>query len=258
MIDWSVKEGICEVAMANPPCNEIGTALLEQWEKFLKEFDPASARVLILYSRLESGFSAGAHLRELYQGMLDRPREEHASGLRPFLDRVHAVLNALDTLPLVTVGVVHRVCFGGGFELALACDLLVADSTARFCFPELRLGLIPGFGGIPRLERELGNAAIRDLLFTGRSLSARKAGELGLVSQVVASGEALKVAREMAQQIAKFDSTVTAAAKSFIKPLPLARLAEEKERFLTLFQRPTVQEALRKFVESETIWSYVA
>jgi hypothetical protein len=62
----------------------------------------------------------------------------------------------------------------------------------------------------------------------------------------------------MAQQIAKFDPSVTAAAKTFIKPLPLERLAEEKERFLTLFQRPTVQEALRKFVESETIWSYVA
>jgi len=73
---------------------------------------------------------------------------------------------------LVTVAAVHGVVFGGGFELALTCDMIVADRTARFCFPELRLGLIPGFGGIPRLKRDLGNGLVRDLLMTGRSISA--------------------------------------------------------------------------------------
>ena len=62
----------------------------------------------------------------------------------------------------------HGVCFGGGLELALLCDIIVADKMARFAFPELRLGLIPGFGGIPRLKRDVGNAFIRELLLTGR------------------------------------------------------------------------------------------
>jgi len=70
----------------------------------------------------------------------------------------------------------------------LTCDVLVADKTARFCFPELRLGIVPGFGGIPRLRRELGNAVVRDILMTGRSLNAKKAQAVGLVSQVVAPG----------------------------------------------------------------------
>jgi enoyl-CoA hydratase/carnithine racemase len=89
-------------------------------------------------------------------------------------------MNRLDACPLTTIAAVHGVTFGGGFELALACDLIIADKTARFCFPELRLGLIPGFGGIPRLKRDLGNAVVRDLLLTGRSINATKAQNVGL------------------------------------------------------------------------------
>src|SRR5258708_20402096 len=91
--------------------------------------------------------------------------------------------------PLTTIAAVHGVCFGGGFELALACDLIVADKMARFCFPELRLGLIPGFGGIPRLKRDIGNAVVRDLLLTGRSINATKALAAGLASPLAAQSE---------------------------------------------------------------------
>ena len=76
---------------------------------------------------------------------------------------------------------------------------------SRFCFPELRLGLIPGFGGVPRLKRDLGNAIVRDILLTGRSINATKALSVGLVSQVVAEGKALAVARSTAAQICKFN-----------------------------------------------------
>jgi len=76
---------------------------------------------------------------------------------------------------------------------------------ARFCFPELRLGLIPGFGGIPRLKRDLGNGVVRDLLLTGRSFNATKALQVGLVSQMVGEGEALRAARATAAQLSKFD-----------------------------------------------------
>src|SRR5208282_630706 len=104
-----------------------------------------------------------------------------------------------------TIAAVHGVCFGGGFELALTCDIIVADKMARFAFPELRLGLIPGFGGIPRLKRDLGNAFIRDLLLTGRSINATRAQAVGLVAQLAAEGEALRIARATAAQIVKFD-----------------------------------------------------
>ena len=104
-------------------------------------------------------------------------------------------MNTIDASPLTTIAAVHGVTFGGGFELALVSDLIIADKMARFCFPELRLGLVPGFGGIPRLKRDFGNAVVRDLLLTGRSFNATKAQQIGLVSQVVGEGEALRAAR---------------------------------------------------------------
>ena len=136
---------------------------------------------------------------------------------------------------MTTIAAVHGVVFGGGFELALACDLIVADKMARFCFPELRLGLVPGFGGIPRLKRDLGNAIVRDLLLTGRSINATKALDVGLVSQVAAEGEALRVARATAAQVAKFDRTASAAAKRFLKPMPREELRREIDIFCELF-----------------------
>jgi enoyl-CoA hydratase/carnithine racemase len=146
---------------------------------------------------------------------------------------------------------VHGVTFGGGFELALVSDIIIADRMARFCFPELRLGLIPGFGGIPRLKRDLGNAVVRDLLLTGRSFNVMKAQQIGLVSQIAAEGEALRVARATASQTGKFDRRTAAAAKEFVKPIPYDELKREIEIFCDLYSRPAVEEGLRKFVENE-------
>src|SRR5207244_1425144 len=132
----------------------------------------------------KSVFSAGGDLRELYHHAMSIPEGERLKGIRRFLERIHAVMNAIDATPFVTIAAVHGACFGGGLELALACDIIVADKMARFAFPELRLGFIPGFGGVPRLKRDLGNAVVRDLLFTGRTLNASRAHALGLVAQL--------------------------------------------------------------------------
>jgi enoyl-CoA hydratase/carnithine racemase len=158
---------------------------------------------------------------------------------------------------LTTIAAVHGVTFGGGFELALVCDIIVADRMARFCFPELRLGLIPGFGGIPRLKRDLGNAVVRDLLLTGRSFNVMKAQQIGLVSQIAAEGEALRVARATASQVGKFDRRTTAAAKEFVKPIPYEELKREIDIFCDLYSRPAVEEGLRKFVESTDAQPYL-
>jgi enoyl-CoA hydratase/carnithine racemase len=189
--------------------------------------------------------------------MQDVRGPERMAGVRSFLERIHAVLNAIDASPLTTIAAVHGVTFGGGLELALVCDLIIADKMARFAFPELRLGLIPGFGGIPRLKRDLGNAVVRDLLLTGRSFNATKAQAIGLASQVVAEGEALRISRGTAGQIKKFDRHTSAAAKKFIKPIPYEELKREIEIFCELFARPAVEAGLRKFVESTDAQPYL-
>ena len=251
-LTWEMSSGVIELALRREPLNEIGSVTLCELEQFIEELEAATSQAssLIIYSTLPQGFSAGADLRELYQKGSALPVEKRVAGVRQFLERIHRVLNIIDASPLTTIAAVHGVCFGGGFELALACDLIIADKMARFCFPELRLGLIPGFGGIPRLKRDLGNGVVRDLLLTGRSFNVQKAQAIGLVSQIAAEGEALRVARSTAMQMAKFDRHTSVIAKQFIKPIPYNELRREIEIFCTLFARPAVEEALRRFVES--------
>jgi enoyl-CoA hydratase/carnithine racemase len=250
-LSWSQTAETIELRLHHEPCNEIGSATLGDLERFGESLDRTefSARALVIYSEQPQGFCAGADLRELYLGMQPLEATARQDRVRDFLLGIHRVFDQIDAAPLVTVAAVHGVVFGGGFELALTCDMIVADRTARFCFPELRLGLIPGFGGIPRLKRDLGNSLVRDLLMTGRSINAGKAAAVGLVSQLVAPGEALRVARGIASQAAKFDRTAATAAKQFIKPIPYTELQEEIRIFCELMGKPAVEAALRKFVE---------
>jgi enoyl-CoA hydratase/carnithine racemase len=252
---WRTLDGVLELELRHPPCNEIGSQTLEELEAFLPEL--ARARVLVVFSSLDAGFCAGADLRELYHRGRELDLEGRVAAVRAFLGRIHAVLNAIDAAPVPTIAAVHGVVFGGGFEVALACDLIVADRSARFAFPELRLGLIPGFGGIPRLKRDVSGALVRDLLLTGRSINATRAQQAGITSQVVGEGEALRAARAAARQILKFDAETAAAAKRFAKPIPEAELRAEIEVFVELFRRPVVQEALARFVDDEGPMPYL-
>lgn len=277
-IRWRHEGPAVEVELHRAPLNEIGMQSLEELEElaaYLRK-GAGGARALIFWSS-RPGFCAGADLRELHRGFVERRQGqvdavERVAGrlgpagslvkrgvrraatplvrreIRRFIDRIHEVMDTLDSAPITTIAACHGVVFGGGFELALTADVIVAEKSARFCFPELRLGIIPGFGGIPRLERDVGNAVVRDVLMTGRSLNARRAHEVGLVSQVVAKGEGLNTARRVAAQAAKFDAHTTRVAKGFLKPVPGETLRRERDIFCDLVMRPEVFDALERFV----------
>ncbi|HUL32259.1 MAG TPA: enoyl-CoA hydratase/isomerase family protein [Candidatus Eisenbacteria bacterium] len=250
---WEWRDGVIELTLDHAPLNEIGTLLLGELETFVAAIGglaPITGACVIASAR-PAGFCAGADLKELYFSALPLTRRKRAAGLRKFIERVHGVANVIDGAPFVTIAAVHGLCMGGGLELALLCDLIVADKMARFGFPELRLGLIPGFGGIPRLRRDVGNSFIRDLLFTGRTVKAEAAHQAGLVTHLAGEGFALQVARSMAQQVTKFDAETRAAAKKFIKPVPYKELRAEIALFCKLFDRPAVMESLKRFVETD-------
>lgn len=299
-LSWSLVQGVLEVKLHRGPCNEIGTSMLSELEQ-LAAFVTAGAggaKAMLWYSDRPRGFSAGADLAELYQGMqgvrsggvrelatllvshddsddpvLGTVRDMAVGAarmgrravvqplvvreVRRFLRRIHRVFDTLDMAPMVTVAALHGVVFGGGFELALLADVRVADKTARFAFPELRLGIVPGFGGLPRLERDVGNGIVRDLLLTGRSLNATKAQALGLVSQVTAQGQHIEAARRTARQATRFDGEAIRHAKRFAKPLPRQRLDEEIDTFLTMLKSPAVEAALERFVTSDDVRPYL-
>lgn len=282
-MSWEPREGVLEVRLHREPANEIGEQTLTELEHLVQVIGEGAAgcRALIWTSDVRRGFCAGADLRALHEGLtehkdastapLRQVRDALPAGARTllrrgarrvtrplirrrisqFIDRIHTAFDALDQAPLTTVAAVHGVCLGGGLELALTADILIADKTARFGFPELRLGLIPGFGGLPRLRRDVGNAVARDLLLTGRTVRASRAFQLGLVSQLAAPGQALSIARSVARQAARFDPEVVARAKAFAKPLPRAELDREKQTFLSMIADPGVLEALTRFVDDE-------
>jgi enoyl-CoA hydratase len=261
-LSFVLESGILEVRLHREPANELGLGMLGELERLPGAMRSDRVRAMVLSSDVARGFCAGADLRELHrESALSRARGETGAqrivAVRSFIDRVHAVFDAIDAAPIPTIAAVHGVCFGGGFELALTCDMIVADRTARFCFPELRLGLIPGFGGIPRLRRDLGNALLRDLLFSGRSLGAQRAHELGLIGQLVAPGEHVAVALRLAEQASRFDRRASAACKEFVKPIPHAELAREKEVFCALFDSPVVERALARFDADRSAMPYL-
>jgi enoyl-CoA hydratase/carnithine racemase len=293
-LSWEVDAGgVLDVVLHRDPCNEIGLATLSELEGLAERIgDADDIGAMVLRSVTPRGFCAGADLRELHAGLAESRRRlalgrdalfdgvgtaaraawstlrslepgvglEGAArrwGVRAFLDRIHRVFGVIDAAPFPTVAAVHGVCFGGGFELALCADVIVADKSARFAFPELRLGLIPGFGGIPRLERDLGNAVLRDLLLSGRSLGAKRAHEVGLAGQLVGRGQAPRVAARLAEQLLRFDGATARAAKRFLKPYPSARLEAEKDLFCRLLTSPAVEAALARFVTSSDAMPYL-
>ncbi len=267
---WATDEdGLCEVVLHGAPLNEIGEPMLEELERLVSVLsgpeaspdappDAPQVRALLLRSSRPGGFSAGADLRALHQAIEERGHAAVAGEVRAFLERINAALTALDETPLPTVAAVHGVVFGGGLELALVCDVRVADRTARFAFPELRLGLVPGFGGLARLRRDVGGARVRDLLLTGRSLNAERAREAGLVTQVVAEARHADVARRVARQLVKQDPAAVAAAKRLSKPQVRGQVAEEVEAFCQLFARPQCARALADFASRKGPFPYLA
>ena len=155
-LGWSLEGDTLEVELHRDPCNEIGSVMLRELEELAAFIRGGArgARAMIFYSSAPRGFSAGADLRELYEGIVARRgagigRWRMAFEVRDFLDRIHEVFDTFDAAPITTIAAVHGFCFGGGFELALTCDEIIADKSARFAFPELRLGLVPASGASP-------------------------------------------------------------------------------------------------------------
>lgn len=265
---WSIgPDGLAEVVLDRAPLNELGEDALAELEGLLDALEAGAAapeegpgggaRGVLLTSARPRGFCAGADLRALAAAIAARGHAAVTAEVTAFIGRIGRAFARLDRWPGPTCAAVHGPCFGGGLELALCCDLRVADRTARFALPELRLGLVPGFGGLARLGRDLGQGLVRDLLLTGRSLGAERALAVGLVGQVTGPGEHVAVARRALAQAARQDPAAYAAAKALLKPPQDAALAAEAAAFCRLFARPAVARALEAFAARRDAQPYL-
>jgi enoyl-CoA hydratase len=231
------------VVLLNRPkqLNALSDELMNELVGRLEELDRDEAIRAIVVGGNERAFAAGADIGELAQ----------ASAIDLYYQRRVERWDAIRGLWTPLVAAVSGFCLGGGCELALSCDLIVASETAQFGQPETGLGIIPGAGGTQRLTRAVGKALAMDVILSGRRLSAREALAAGLVARVVAREAWLEEAKRLAREIAEkgpvatrlakesvdraFDTTLTAGLEAERRALYLAFASEDAREGLTAF-----------------------
>ena len=246
-IRTEIRDRIVVLTLDRPEVlNAIGTASTDQLQAALDLlYDDARVRALVLAGEGRA-FSAGADLGEIES--FTQPYE-----FRAFVGRMTKVFANLQAFPKPTVAAVHGFAFGGGLELALSCDLRVAERGARLGLPEMKLGVLPGAGGTQRLPRLIPPAVAKQMILTGEPIDAERAYALGLVNELAEPGDALATAIDLAGQLAGGAPLALAAGKRLIdEGLPMdldAAIAYERETVSVLFCSRDRAEGLKAFRE---------
>ncbi|MEO8290936.1 MAG: enoyl-CoA hydratase-related protein [Gaiellaceae bacterium] len=204
-----------------------------------------SARVVLLTGAGDTAFVAGADIKYMQSlGVLEA---------RGWGELGQECANLLETMPKPTIAAINGFALGGGCELALACDLRLASSSARLGQPEVNLGIIPGWGGSQRLPRIVGLGFAKELVFTGRAVSAKEAHEWGLVNQIYEPGELMSEALKLAHELAKKSPLALAYAKEatnlYLTGEASAHMETELRLFAMLFSSEDQKEGMAAFVE---------
>lgn len=200
---------VAHLELVNPPLNLVTRELTEQLREALAQLAAADdVRAVVITGRGERAFCAGSHIGE-FEGLRGRVAEG-----KLLLEKI--VYRQLAELPMPTIAAIEGDALGGGLELALCCDLRVASARARLGMPEVRLAVLPGSGGTQRLPRVVGPARAKEMILTGRIISADEAERIGLVNQIVPAGEARKAAEAVAEEIAARGPLAVREAKRLI------------------------------------------
>jgi enoyl-CoA hydratase len=245
-VDLSIDGGIATITMNRPRAlNAFNSTQLDLLLAVVRDVATnSSVRVSILTGAGERAFAAGADIKEMVE--LD------AAGGLAFGRRGHAVANALEAMPQPVIAAVNGFAFGGGCELALACDIRLASENARFAQPEVGLGIPPGWGGSQRLPRLVGPGLASELILTGRHVFADEALRIGLVNAVHPLDQLMPAAREMAGSIARNSPRAVRSAKALMKlafqGAPGAGLDAEARAFAAAFETPDQLEGMSAFV----------
>ena len=223
--------------------NALNAQLAAELTQTLADFDRDPAIGCIVITGSPKAFAAGADIKEM------------AARTYPqvLMDDFIAVWDAFVRLKKPAIAAVSGFALGGGCELAMLCDLIIAADTAKFGQPEIRLGVIPGIGGTQRLVRAIGKAKAMEMILTGRMMDAAEAERAGLVARVVPADDLLSEALKMADTIAAMPLAAVIAAKDCINRAFEATLAEgvryERHAFYALFATADQKEGMAAFID---------
>ncbi|MGF6694659.1 enoyl-CoA hydratase-related protein [Metapseudomonas resinovorans] len=237
-------DGVGVITLNRPEAlNALNSALIDDLKSVLDHFEYAASVGCILITGGSKAFAAGADVKEMAE--LCYPN----TYLENYLGRLDQV--AQRRKPIIAAVAGHAL--GGGFELALMCDFIIAADNARFGLPEVKLGVIPGAGGTQRLARLAGRAKAMEMTLTGRTMDAAEAERCGIVARVVPLEELHSVGLETARRIAAQSRTAVMMIKECIGRVDEGSLAEglrfERRIFHSVFATPDQKEGMRAFVE---------
>lgn len=226
--------------------NAINSQLLKELLAAATAFDADPGVGAIVLTGSERAFAAGADIKEMAdKGYLDM-----------YLDDVFATGDRLSSIRTPLIAAVSGYALGGGCELAMICDILIASDTAKFGQPEITLGVIPGIGGTQRLTRAVGKALAMDLVLTGRLIDAAEAQRAGLVARVVPVDRLLDEAMSAAEKIASMSLPIVMLAKESVNAAFETTLSSglrfERRVFDSLFATDDQKEGMRAFTEKRT------
>lgn len=242
------EKGPIRVITINRPTvlNALNKRTLCELEQALCEVNqPGPTRGVVITGAGPKSFVAGADIAEM--------KALSAIEAESFSKQGHRVFDLIATIRVPVIAAVNGFALGGGLELALACDFIYASENAAFGLVETRLALIPGFGGIARLARRVGEAVAREMIFSGVQINADEALRIGLVNRVVREGEAVSSAISVAETIAQRGPYAVALAKSLIRDgqdcgLRVANGLEQRA-FGLVFSSRDHNEGIRAFLE---------
>ena len=246
------REGaVARIVIDNLPRNYLTTAMFEQLGQRVEEFesDP-DLHVAVIHGSGERLYTVGADIHEMEP--ITHLEDRHDEAVR-WLSQVHAVLDRIERSAKVFVCAMKGISYGGGLEIAGACDIRVAAEDARFAMPEVKLGIIPGYGGTQRLRRLIGVGHTLALVLGAQQIDAQTAYLWGLVDVVTPRGEAEETAFTLARNIAGYAPVALTAAKRAIRAgddLTLSDgLAEEQEQFVGCTASSDFVEGVQAFLQ---------
>ena len=231
--------------------NALNDQLLQELEKALEAFDADDSMGALVVAGNEKAFAAGMDIKEMAAKSMIEMRDK---------DRL-AVFDRIKAIGKPMIAAVSGWALGGGCELALACDMIVASESARFGQPEITIGVIPGAGGTQRLPRTLGKALAMEMILNNRTLNAQEALQFGLVNRVVPTAGYLDEAIKLAEELAARAPLAVLAAKKLINQayeLPLSEgLHQERQEFYNLFATKDQKEGMQAFFEKrKPVWKH--
>jgi len=223
--------------------NALNTALAEELTAAMAAFENSPAIGCIVIAGSDKAFAAGADIKEM----------RGKNYVDAYLGKFLAVWDGLTQARKPVLAAVSGFCLGGGCELAMMCDIVIAADTAKFGLPEITLGIMPGTGGTQRLARAVGKAKAMDLILTGRMMDAAEAERAGLVARVVPAADLMAETMAAAEKIASYSQPILMMAKETVNRAFETTLAEgirfERRLFLSMFATEDQKEGMQAFID---------